>query len=179
MHLYWQWRVYELVPVTISLGTHLGTSLRSLMGVRTPSTLPNMEERPRLKSIMKNRTAHICEPGISSTASVKEMNASPVPDALWGRRIKRTLLNMNTLDLHCRWGGYEIRRGMFQYQVKECLQVTVQQRQPGDIVWIFLVQMVKPVVIVLGCYILVRKLKVIGQSQNVSAGKRWKKVSHT
>lgn len=44
--------------------------------------LPNMEERPKLKSIMKNSTAHTCEPGISITASVNTMKARPVPEAL-------------------------------------------------------------------------------------------------
>lgn len=47
---------------------------------------PNMEERPKLKSIMKNNMAHTCEPGISFTASVNTIKARPVPEALWGRR---------------------------------------------------------------------------------------------
>lgn len=81
------------VPVRSSLGIHLGTSLRSLMGVRTPSKLPNMEERPKLKSITKNSMAHTCEPGISITASVNTMKASPVPEALWGRMIKEPTNN--------------------------------------------------------------------------------------
>lgn len=71
------------------LGIHVGTSLRSLMGVMTPSMLPNMEERPKLKSMMKNNMAHICEPGISITASVNMIKARPVPDALWGRKKKK------------------------------------------------------------------------------------------
>ncbi len=76
------------VPVKTSLGIHFGTSLRSLMGVRTPSKLPNMEERPKLKSMMKNNMAHTCEPGISITASVNTIKARPVPDALCGRKMK-------------------------------------------------------------------------------------------
>ena len=41
-----------------------------------------MVERPRLKSMTKNSTAQTWDPGISITASVKTMNARPVPDAL-------------------------------------------------------------------------------------------------
>lgn len=67
-----------------SLGTHLGTKLRSFRGVMIPSMLPNMEERPRVKSMMKNSMAHTCDPGISMTASVKAMKARPVPDAVCG-----------------------------------------------------------------------------------------------
>ena len=58
------------------------------MGERTPSKLPNMEDRPKLNSMMKNNTAHTCEPGISITASVNTIKARPVPDALWGRTMK-------------------------------------------------------------------------------------------
>lgn len=76
------------IPVTTSLGIQLGTILRSLMGVRTPSMLPNIEERPKLKSMTKNSMAHTCEPGISMTASVNTMKARPVPEALWGGRQK-------------------------------------------------------------------------------------------
>lgn len=50
--------------------------------------VPNIEERPKLKSIMKNNMAHICEAGISFTASVNTMKARPVPEALWGRKMK-------------------------------------------------------------------------------------------
>ena len=49
---------FWLLPVKSSLGIHLGTSLRSWRGVRTPSRLPNMEDRPRLNSMMKKSTAH-------------------------------------------------------------------------------------------------------------------------
>lgn len=77
------------VPVVTSLGIHLGTRLRSLMGLRTPSMLPNMEERPKLKSIMKNSMAHTCESGISRTASVNTMNARPVPEALCESKMVR------------------------------------------------------------------------------------------
>lgn len=80
------------VPVTISLGIHLGTSLRSLMGVRTPSMLPNMEERPKLKSMTKNNMAHTCEPGISITASVNTIKARPVPEALCGRKMEKKIM---------------------------------------------------------------------------------------
>lgn len=80
-------------PITAWLGIHDGTTLRSLRGDRTPSTLPNMEERPRKKSMMKNNTAQTCEPGIDNTASVNMMKARPVPDALWrGRRRRREVV---------------------------------------------------------------------------------------
>lgn len=62
---------------------HLGTIFMSSRGVRTPSRFPNMEDRPRLKSMMKKSTAHTWEPGILITASVKTMKAKPVPEALW------------------------------------------------------------------------------------------------
>ena len=52
--------------------------------------LPNMEERPKLKSMMKNNMAHTWEPGISITASVNTIKAKPVPEALWGKTIKET-----------------------------------------------------------------------------------------
>lgn len=59
-----------------------------MKGAKTPSMLPNMEERPRLKSMTKNKTAQTCEPGISITASVNMIKARPVPDALWERKVK-------------------------------------------------------------------------------------------
>ena len=70
------------LPVSISLGTQAGTRWRSSSGVRIPSSMPNMEERPRQKSMMKKRAAQSWEPGISITASVNTMKASPVPEAL-------------------------------------------------------------------------------------------------
>lgn len=88
-HLAW----LGLSPTTIWSGIHAGTSLRSLSGDRTPSTLPNMEERPRKNSMMKNNTAQTCEPGIDSTASVNMMNAKPVPDALWRWWRKKNIKN--------------------------------------------------------------------------------------
>ena len=78
--------------MTSSLGIHFGNSFRSRMGVSMPSMFPNMEDRPRLKSMTKNSTAQTWEPGISITASVKTMNARPVPDALWERRMESTCL---------------------------------------------------------------------------------------
>lgn len=64
-----------------SWGIHLGTTLRSLRGVMTPSMLPNMDDRPKVKSMIKNNMAHTCEPGISMTASVNAIKARPVPEA--------------------------------------------------------------------------------------------------
>lgn len=75
-----------MVPDVTSCGSHVGTRPRSLIGVMTPSMLPNMEERPKLKSMMKNNMAHTCEPGISITASVNAIKARPVPDAVWRRK---------------------------------------------------------------------------------------------
>lgn len=40
---------------------------------------PNMEDRPRQKSMMKKSTDHSGDMGILVMASVKTMNASPVP----------------------------------------------------------------------------------------------------
>lgn len=81
----------SLVPVKSSLGIHFGTTFRSSSGVRTPSRLPNMEDRPRLKSMMKKSTAHTWDAGISVTASVNTMKARPVPDALWWRENERNV----------------------------------------------------------------------------------------
>lgn len=46
------------------------------------SMFPNMDDRPRLKSIPKKSTAQTGAPGMWSTASVKTMKARPVPEAL-------------------------------------------------------------------------------------------------
>lgn len=70
--------MWEL-PVTTSFGHVLGKTLRSCSGTRTPSMLPNIEDRPRQKSIMKKRTAHNGERGILVIASVNTMKAKPVP----------------------------------------------------------------------------------------------------
>lgn len=55
-----------------------------------PSILPNMEERPKVKSMMKNNTAHTCEPGIAMIASVNAIKARPVPDAACGTKNEET-----------------------------------------------------------------------------------------
>lgn len=77
------------LPDATSLGIHLGSTRRSLSGVKIPSILPNMEERPKVKSMTKNNMAHTCGAGISLTASVNAINARPVPDADCGGK-KRT-----------------------------------------------------------------------------------------
>lgn len=43
---------------------------------------PNMEERPKLNNIVKNRMAQACEPGIRMMAWVNTMKARPDPDTL-------------------------------------------------------------------------------------------------
>lgn len=67
------------LPVVASFGHVFGKTLRSCSGTIIPSMLPNMEDRPRQKSIMKNRTAHNGEMGILVIASVNTMKAKPVP----------------------------------------------------------------------------------------------------
>lgn len=67
------------LPVTASFGHALGKTLRSCSGTRTPSMLPNIEDRPRQKSIMKKSTAHSDAKGILVIASVNTMKAKPVP----------------------------------------------------------------------------------------------------
>lgn len=168
------------LPVTASKGIHLGSSLRSLMGVRTPSMLPNMEERPKLKSMTKKRTAHTCEPGISSTASVNAMKARPVPDALW-RRMELTRMHELTVhvqqhhDTRAEDRQVQQRREIWkmfsklQHLVKESLQVTDPQLQTGHLFCICCVKIFKPRVIVFKCYVLVWNVKVVGQSQDVPA----------
>lgn len=69
--------------MNISLGIQDGTMCRSNSGVKTPSRFPNMDDRPRLKSMTKKSTAHTWEPGMFITASVNKMKASPVPVALY------------------------------------------------------------------------------------------------
>lgn len=54
-------------------------TLRSCSGTTTPSMFPNMEDRPKQKSMMKKSTDHSWDTGILVMASVKTMNASPVP----------------------------------------------------------------------------------------------------
>ena len=70
--------------MTASFGHVLGKTLRSCSGTRTPSMLPNIEDRPRQKSIMKKRTAHTGEKGILVIASVNTMKAKPVPSTPYG-----------------------------------------------------------------------------------------------
>lgn len=48
--------------------------------------LPNMVERPRQKSMMKNRADHRGEIGIFVMASVKTMKANPVPSTPWEKK---------------------------------------------------------------------------------------------
>lgn len=93
----WVTDIFCFLPVKISLGIQLGTICRSSRGVRTPSRFPNMEDRPRLKSMTKKSTAHTCEPGILMTASVNTMKARPVPDALCGTDTQWTYICLDTL----------------------------------------------------------------------------------
>ena len=53
--------------------------MRSCRGTTTPSMLPNMDDRPRQKSMTKKRTDQRGATGILVMASVKTMKASPVP----------------------------------------------------------------------------------------------------
>ena len=53
----------------------------SLRDVRAPSSVPNMLSNPRVRSIRKNMMAHSGATGNWLMASVKAMNANPVPEA--------------------------------------------------------------------------------------------------
>lgn len=53
----------------------------STTDVTTPSSVPNWESMPNVKSIKKNRTDQNWAPGNWLMASVKIMKASPVPEA--------------------------------------------------------------------------------------------------
>lgn len=64
-----------------SFGT-FGKSFMSTSEVVTPSSVPNCESMPSVNSIRKNRTAHSWAAGNWLIASVKMMNARPVPEAL-------------------------------------------------------------------------------------------------
>lgn len=67
-------------PVRISF-LRFGKSFMSTMLVTTPSKVPNWESIPNVNSIKKNSTDQNCAPGNWLIASVKMMNAKPVPDA--------------------------------------------------------------------------------------------------
>lgn len=54
----------------------------STRDVAKPSNMPNCESIPNVNNIKKNNTAHSWAPGNWLIASVKIMNASPVPEAL-------------------------------------------------------------------------------------------------
>lgn len=56
------------LPDNSSLGVDLGIIRSSRRGVKTPSMFPNMEERPKLNNIMKNRMAQAWEPGMRMIA---------------------------------------------------------------------------------------------------------------
>lgn len=56
------------LPDNSSLGADLGIIRSSRRGVKTPSMFPNMEERPKLNNIMKNRMAQAWEPGMRMIA---------------------------------------------------------------------------------------------------------------
>lgn len=67
------------LPVTSSLGTLGGIILRSCKGTSTPSIFPNIDDKPKQKSMMKKRMDHKGETGILVIASVKTIKARPVP----------------------------------------------------------------------------------------------------
>lgn len=74
-----------IIPEITSFGQLLGTILRSCRGTRTPSMLPNMEDRPRQKSMTKNKTDHSGDKGIFVMASVNTIKARPVPSTPCGK----------------------------------------------------------------------------------------------
>lgn len=71
--------MYSIIPERTSLGHVLGKIFRSWSGTRTPSMLPNMEDKPRQKSMMKKRTDQRGDRGIFVMASVNTIKARPVP----------------------------------------------------------------------------------------------------
>lgn len=84
MSIFYYWCVsndlsLNTVPVMTSLGQCLGKTFKSCKGTRTPSMFPNMEDRPRQKSMTKNRTDQSGDKGILVMASVKTIKARPVP----------------------------------------------------------------------------------------------------
>lgn len=72
---------WKPTPMIMSFGK-LGNSFISTKDVARPSSIPNCESMPSVNSIRKKRTAQNCAPGNWLIASVKIMNANPVPDAL-------------------------------------------------------------------------------------------------
>lgn len=83
--LTWWLVIFMKLPQKTSLGHDRGNNLRSCKGTTTPSMLPNIVERPRQKSMTKNRTAQRGETGILMMASVNTMKARPVPSTPWRR----------------------------------------------------------------------------------------------
>lgn len=59
--------------------------MRSCKGTSTPSIFPNIDDKPKQKSMTKKRMDHKGETGILVIASVKTIKARPVPSAPWGR----------------------------------------------------------------------------------------------
>lgn len=53
--------------------------MRSCRGTRTPSIFPNIDDKPKQNSMTKKRMDHSGETGILVMASVKTINAKPVP----------------------------------------------------------------------------------------------------
>jgi len=58
----------SILPDKSSLGIDLDISRSSRRGVKTPSMFPNIEERPKLNNIMKNRMAQAWDPGMRMMA---------------------------------------------------------------------------------------------------------------
>lgn len=112
--------LFVVIPVNTSLGIHLGIRCRSSRGVKTPSKFPNIEDKPRLKSMTKNSTAHTWEPGIFITASVNTIKARPVPEALCKAGRQVDFLYIQTLSycwVNTIWDGV--------YLIKKCFNATV------------------------------------------------------
>lgn len=78
---YAQFIILILTPIITSFG-RLGNSFISTRDVPSPSSIPNCESIPSVNSMRKNKTAQNCAPGNWLIASVKIINAKPVPDAL-------------------------------------------------------------------------------------------------
>lgn len=82
---FYKHRPAPLLPVRISF-LMLGKTLRSTTEVMTPSSVPNSESMPKVKSMRKKRTDQSGAQGNWLMASVKTMKARPVPDADLMRR---------------------------------------------------------------------------------------------
>jgi hypothetical protein len=76
--------IYFIIPHTTSF-LAVGNNIISFIDVKAPSNVPNILSSPSVNNIRKNRTDHNCGTGNWLIASVKAINANPVPEAAYNK----------------------------------------------------------------------------------------------